>query len=1209
MPSRTDVEFLRAAVACGALEPRAVREVLATLEKVERLGARSSAREIAVNRGLLSREQAETIAASTPGSTPARPGHRLGNFMLLSRIGRGGMGVVFRAIQLTTGRHVALKILPRRLARDPGYVERFLREAQAAARLDHPNIVRAIDAGEAKGRFYFAMELVAGETLRERLRRLGRLPAREVVVIGRQVALALEHANARGIVHRDIKPANILVTPEGVVKLADLGLAKHAADDSITLDRAPIGTPLYMSPEQAKGHGDVDTRSDIYSLGATLYHAATGSPPFTAPNSTTIMTKHLFEKPVPPHERVAGTSEGLSLVILRMMAKRPADRYQSPTRLLADLERVADGRPPVGALNHATARSRRYAPGRKRSPIAAMVASAIVFACLAGLWCLLSALGGESQAARRAVAPPGAAPTRPPEPPPQPQPKPRPLDPGLPELRAVLDWARAAKPKPQDVIRRLRRVVARYPGTQAAASAQREIAGLQERLAAGSRAALGRALAEARELCREERFAEAAALLDDFAAKHHEVSHQAVEARGQVVAQATARERELRNEAKSLAERGDFDGAIALYRRIEGFGLPQLAARARREIALLSEREAQRQKEARQRASIEYLKLRLGIRPLLTSRRYQRVAGLLRQALARPALRPVAAALEADLRDVAALEEFWEAARRGAAALEPGAPFSVGGIRGKFVRFAGDEIEVQSSGVRCRKPLSALKTDELAALAARGLRDGRRAGALLGLFYLAEDRTREAQRAFAQARQAGADVSRYHELLARWRADGLEARATDLLAKAEEAAGKQEWDRVANAIADLRNDCSATRTFSLERRRIELLEVEAKCAALTVADLFNCPARTLPDGRLALSYNFSDPAQLADWQLVGGSHSLENGRLVLEAARAFHRAPLEPPIDLAVEWADAGGPPGEWALGLATDGKTPLAFSVLLPERPGPRLSLLHEGKAVATVSATFSRGRSRVVSLALRPEGVEVALDTRVVVKWQPPAPNLPGGLQAVVGSSGRGKVSLAGVDIAAVVSRSWAEAGLARLKARMRRRALLASASWQTLFDGVALTRWHDPAGAWAVSDGAATTPGPAVLTLRRLQPADLELRLRVRPLAPESLLRLRLRACQKSGSYAVLIGGQPPGCSLAYLGPRAGSQQVLARRDDLDWRAGRWYDMRVVALGPALAVELDEATILSAEDERLESGSLAIEVLRGGAALKDMALRSPD
>jgi len=1201
MPSRADVEFLRAAVACGALAPGSARDILAALEKVERLGARSSAREIAVNRGLLNREQAETIAASTPSATPAKPGNRLGNFMLLSRIGSGGMGVVFRAIQLTTGRHVALKLLPRRLARDKAYVGRFLREAQAAARLDHPNIVRAIDAGEAAGRFYFAMELVAGESLKERLRRLGRLPEREVVAIGRQIALALEHANARGIVHRDVKPANILITPEGVAKLADLGLARHSTDGSVTLDGLPIGTPLYMSPEQARGR-EADIRSDIYSLGATLYHAATGSLPFVGENATAVITKHLFEKPVPPRQRAPQISEGLSLVIMKMLAKRPADRYQNPTRLLADLERVAAGRPPVGALSRTTSRALRRTRRRKRSPIAALVASAMGFACLAGLWCLFSALGEESEAGRQPVAPPRPAQPRPAVT--SPKPRRTTADVASAELRRILEWARGRKPDPQDLIRRLSLIATRYPGSQAAAEAQRRIARVRAELAASERAALADAVAKARKLCREDRYAEAAALLDDFAAKHHDLSHQAAEARGQVVAQAVASERRLRAEAKRLAEQGHFDDAIAAYRRIEAFGLPQLAARARREIALLEKQEAAAREAALRKARARYLDLRLRIRPLLPARRYEEARRLLEQALTQPDLRPVADDIRADIADIETVEAFWEAVGRGAQSLEPGTPFSVGGIKGTFVRAANGTIEIDASGVRCRKPLSALKTRELVALAARGMADKARAAVARGLFLLAEGKVEEAERVFEAARAAGADVARYRAVLARWRSDALEAQARELLAKARQAAKDQRWDEVAAALAAVRSACSSTNTFRAKRREIERLDVEARCAKLSVADLFHCPARALPDGRLALSYDFSDPAQLADWDLEGEDHALAEGTLVLAEARATLRAPLEPPVELTVEIADASGPPGEWSIGLGAEAGMPFACSVLLPQRPGLPLSLLSRGKAVATARAAFRKGRSRVVTLSLRPEGAKVDLDAQPLLNWQPHAP-LPAPLRAAVVASGQRKVSVASVAVTGAVWSKWADAELARLKAAMRRQALLASAPWQPLFNGTALTHWQDPAGVWAVTDGAATTPGAGTLVLRKARPGDFGLRLKARPASPATLLRVVFRATERNQCYVAAIGGRPPQCRLLLLGSRAGGQEELARADRLDWQAGRWYDVRVSALGPDLAVEIDGATVATARDTHLEAGAVRLEVV-GGAALRAMALR---
>ncbi|MCX7805636.1 MAG: protein kinase, partial [Planctomycetota bacterium] len=273
------------------------------------------------------------------------------------------MGAVFKARQISLDRIVAIKILPREIARNANFIERFQREARAAGNLDHPNIVRGIDVGrdEASGYWYFAMEYVDGPNLARVLKDKGRLEEKQVLEIATQIGRALDFAHKRGFVHRDVKPENILVSSDGTYKLADMGLAKRSSEEgqdaSVTASGTALGTPYYMAPEQVRGELDrIDIRSDLYALGATLFHLVTGQPPFTGATSAVIMSKHLTEKPPLAHRVAEGVSEGLGRLIARMMEKDPGRRPSSPEEFLRLLERVAAGgglstgpRRPVGA--------------------------------------------------------------------------------------------------------------------------------------------------------------------------------------------------------------------------------------------------------------------------------------------------------------------------------------------------------------------------------------------------------------------------------------------------------------------------------------------------------------------------------------------------------------------------------------------------------------------------------------------------------------------------------------------------------------------------------------------------------------------------------------------------------------------------------------------------------------------------------------------
>jgi serine/threonine protein kinase len=260
------------------------------------------------------------------------------DFEITRKIGAGGMGAVYEAIQLKLQRKVAVKVLADRLATDPEFLGRFLREARAAAVISHPNLVQVFDYGDIDGIHYSVMEYVEGENLVERLKRTGKLPVAEALEIVSKVAEALKAAFAKHIIHRDVKPENIMITHDGQVKLADLGLAKILSEDSsMTMTGMGLGSPHYMAPEQAEDAKDVDHRTDIYSLGVTLLTLVTGKKPFKG-NSPYALIKAHAETQIPSGLEL-GTElpDGLDSLIQRMAAKRPDDRYAAYDDLLTDL--------------------------------------------------------------------------------------------------------------------------------------------------------------------------------------------------------------------------------------------------------------------------------------------------------------------------------------------------------------------------------------------------------------------------------------------------------------------------------------------------------------------------------------------------------------------------------------------------------------------------------------------------------------------------------------------------------------------------------------------------------------------------------------------------------------------------------------------------------------------------------------------------------
>jgi serine/threonine-protein kinase len=265
-------------------------------------------------------------------------------YELVNHIARGGMAQVYLAKDVLLDRPVALKVLFPELSVDRAFVERFRREARAAANLTHPNIVSVYDWGQGERTYFIVMEYVDGQTL-SRLLRDGALDPVRAATIGADVAAALEFAHRRGVIHRDIKPGNVLIDSSGRVKVADFGIARAiGASEDLTQTGSVMGTATYFSPEQAQGH-TVDVRSDVYSLGVVLYEMVTGKAPFSGDSPVAIAYKHVKEEPVPPTALDPTIPAGYEAIVLKALAKNAADRYQTAEELRADLLRFAAGQP------------------------------------------------------------------------------------------------------------------------------------------------------------------------------------------------------------------------------------------------------------------------------------------------------------------------------------------------------------------------------------------------------------------------------------------------------------------------------------------------------------------------------------------------------------------------------------------------------------------------------------------------------------------------------------------------------------------------------------------------------------------------------------------------------------------------------------------------------------------------------------------------
>ncbi len=306
-------------------------------------------KDLMIKLGYITKNQAKRLHVNITANKSAA--HKIPGYKILGKVGAGAMAFVYKAKQISLNRTVAIKLLPKRFSENPEYVRRFYKEGQAAGKLHHNNIVQAIDVGEAGGYHYFVMEFVEGKTIAEDLgggKAFGEQDAVDIVI---QVAHALEHAHICELVHRDVKPKNIMINSDGVVKLADMGLARETTDIETAESEQgkAYGTPYYIAPEQIRGAIDIDGRADIYGLGATFYHMVTGRVPFMADDSAEIMKKHLRERLIPPDHINTALSSGVSEVIEVMMAKQKEDRYSNATELLTDLEALSKGESPLQA--------------------------------------------------------------------------------------------------------------------------------------------------------------------------------------------------------------------------------------------------------------------------------------------------------------------------------------------------------------------------------------------------------------------------------------------------------------------------------------------------------------------------------------------------------------------------------------------------------------------------------------------------------------------------------------------------------------------------------------------------------------------------------------------------------------------------------------------------------------------------------------------
>jgi eukaryotic-like serine/threonine-protein kinase len=333
-----NLNFGNLAVELGYTTAERINECIHIQQKIRELGViPKKLGEIMIDKGYLSETQVKDIFQKQ-GVEAGRT--QIVGYKILAILGRGAMGTVYKAVQLSMEREVALKVLSPHLAGNEKFVMRFFKEARSVAHLNHPNIIQGIDVGESNGIHYFAMEYIEGKDLEDIIKQQGPMEEKKACDVILKVAHALDHAYKNNMVHRDVKARNIMISnKDGAIKLCDLGLARLTIEDSSQHKETLVGTPAYISPEQARAETNIDIRSDIYSLGVTFYFCVTGELPFRGETAVIVMNKHLNEQPIPPKQRNPRLSNIINTIILKMMAKKREGRYQTPMELIIDLSK------------------------------------------------------------------------------------------------------------------------------------------------------------------------------------------------------------------------------------------------------------------------------------------------------------------------------------------------------------------------------------------------------------------------------------------------------------------------------------------------------------------------------------------------------------------------------------------------------------------------------------------------------------------------------------------------------------------------------------------------------------------------------------------------------------------------------------------------------------------------------------------------------
>ena len=995
MANQYDVRFLAAAIKANYLAERRAKFLFEEFAASGAAEKGQSIADFARERGHLSDSQIDIIQRVI-GSDPAKekkPASRIGPYEPMMKLGSGGMGVVIKARHLETGEVVALKVLPRRLYEDPEYITRFVREANNASKLNHPNIMRGLGADKtADGLYYYAMELIDGESVQEILDRMGTIPESQAVAVCVRVCRALQHAQEHGIVHRDIKPENIMINREGKVKLTDLGLAKETVDSTVTQTGIALGTPHYMSPEQARGEREIDIRSDLYSLGATLYHMVTGDPPFAGKSAAVVITKHLMEQVPYPRDIRPELSDGICQVIQRMMAKEPEDRYATPYDTVEDLEMVArgeeprlgklDGRKSSVRLPEATSEPRSVRTARRareKKPVLIPILSFLLTGAVIGLVLTIIAYtsgptppgnGGSSTTPSTVKATTTIAGQS--------------LEQKLDQaIRAADNFESAHSEDPAkqgDIIIRWEKLLALSRGTRfekvvierldAARKRQQDLLKQQEEAerTESLRNQFRQLQQRTGRLMEEGEWLKALHIYDGFsnedltAGLAQEVLLDKKRIRAEVAAAAS---KWLKEMAVPPTAEGILRARRAIARASKlGFGELEQSLEDLRSHVRAYEEGKERGRKADLRGLrvavlgevlkhtmvIDFLAAQKALEARIDSHEFDAISEMLRAAHGH----------------LTALGGAWHQTPERARSLL-GTTREHLGFKGKVVDVREENLILEGNGRRMPLPLRNLPRKEILELL-RGGTDPEKAEYHLrsAMFLLYQPDVDGGRGSLTKARGLGADTRSFDEILRALGELGEESDAEKALDQANRLLERREWEKALAALQALRRTYGHT-SFVLRRQHI--LE-DAVSLALREGRprLLHAHQVDLPDGSVRLEYDFSDPRHLRDWVPAEQWAAAENGLALPRTNWLMHIADFERITDLRFSVRSSG----HLGLGLAHVG-----WAIGVESFPTHLFRL--DGLKAGLVGRFFSAGENES-SLWLAPDRVLIHTTERAL-------------------------------------------------------------------------------------------------------------------------------------------------------------------------------------------------------------------------------------